>query len=111
MVKEIFMSKAKSMKKIISKILLILKITAFSIMVGVVILFIVYPIYDGIRYWVFVAPKITGGAWDVPSLNAARGRCDHMYHIEKIPFSKLPDWCQDYKIEYKNYKPVGIIPQ
>ena len=105
------MLKAKSMKKIISKILLILKITIASIMVGIAIFSIIYPIYDGIRYWFFVAPKMTGGAWDVPSLNAARGDCDHMYHIEKIPFQKLPKWCQDYKTEYKNYKPVGIIPQ
>lgn len=73
--------------------------------------FILYPIVNGIRYWVFEAPKFRGGALDVPSLNAGRGYCDYMYHKQKIPYNELPEWCQTYKIKYENYKPVGIIPQ
>jgi len=89
---------------------IIFGVIALICVIGVVLIALIIPIYEGIVWWGYKSRQITG-AWDVPSLNAARGRCDYMYHKEKISYNELPEWCQKYKIKYENYKPVGIIPQ
>ncbi len=92
------------------KIQIILGMVGFLFLCGFLLIAFIYPIYSGIRWWRFES-KYATGAIDVPSLNSARGSCDHRYHIEKILYNELPDWCQKYKIKYENYKPIGIIPQ
>ena len=92
------------------KIQIILGAISVIIVVIIILIALIYPIYSGIKWWFYKAKNATGEI-DVPSLNSARGYCDAMYHIEKIPYNALPEWCQEMKIKYKNYKPVGIIPQ
>lgn len=89
---------------------IILGTICLIIMSGIILTALIYPIYSGIKWYKYDA-KNAVVSLDVPSLNATRGSCDHKYHIEKISYNELPEWCQKMKIKYENYKPIGIIPQ
>jgi hypothetical protein len=81
----------------------------FEMIVGIIFVliiaaFVFYPIYDGVKWYVFESKEITGRHDPFP-LNAGRAWCDYQYHGMKIPFEELSENCQ----WQKSIKKDGVI--